>query len=374
VTDAPVRILIVDDSALYRLAIRHALQDLSGVEIVGVAKDGTDALRKIEEYDPDLLTLDVQMPDLDGLEVLQEISRRQLRPKAIMVSSLTAHGAQATTDALLEGAFDFILKPSSRDSAENRRLLKDALAERITAFRQTRHDTASMRPGAASVVTLGTTARPRAVTSCQAVVIGVSTGGPAALKQVLPALPADLPVPVLVVQHMPAQYTQALAGRLDGMCRLDVTEAVDGSELKAGTVLIAPGGRQMKVRRRDHRVFIRITDDASENGCRPAVDYLLRSVVSVFGREVLSVIMTGMGRDGFLGCQLLKDQGGHVFAQHQHDCVVYGMPKAIIDGGLADRVLPLGRIAPGIVSHLERSLAYDNPHGTAAKVGRHGRE
>jgi len=373
VTDAPVRILIVDDSALYRLAIRHSLEDLPGVMIVGVAKDGADALQQIEECDPDLLTLDVRMPDTGGIEVLQEINRRRLRPKAIMVSSLTAHGAQATTDALLEGAFDFILKPSSTDSTENRRLLTDALAEKITAFRQTSRDIGAMEPGAVSVPVLGTTARPSKVVSCQAVVVGVSTGGPAALKQVLPALPADLPVPVLVVQHMPAQYTRALAGRLDKLCQLNVVEAASGSEVKPGSVLVAPGGRQMKLRPRDGRVFAQITDDAPENGCRPAVDYLLRSVVSVFGGDVLSVVMTGMGRDGLLGCQLLKEQGGVVFTQHPRGCVVFGMPKAVMDGGLADRVLPLGRIAPAIVSHVERSVGHNKSHGTTGRVGSHGR-
>ena len=371
--DVPVRLLIVDDSALYRLAIRQSLQDLPGVVIVGVAKDGVDALQKIEEFDPDLLTLDVQMPDMDGIEVLQEINRRGLRPKAIMVSSLTAHGAQATTDALLEGAFDFILKPSSTDSAENRALLKDALAERITAFRQTSRDIGGTQPGAVFVPVLGTTARPSRVVPCQAVVIGVSTGGPAALKEVLPALPADLPVPVLVVQHMPAQYTRALAGRLDEMCKLNVVEAASGSEVKPGSVLVAPGSRQMKLRRRDDRVLAQITDDAPENGCRPALDYLLRSVVRVFGGDVLSVIMTGMGRDGFLGCQLLKEQGGSVFIQHPRGCVVFGMPKAVMDGGLADRVLPLGRIAPAIMSHVERSVGHNKPHGVTGRVGSHGR-
>ena len=372
-TDAPVRILIVDDSALYRLAIRHSLEDLPGVMIVGVAKDGADALQQIEECDPDLLTLDVRMPDTGGIEVLQEINRRRLRPKAIMVSSLTAHGAQATTEALLEGAFDFILKPSSTDSTENRRLLTDALAEKITAFRQTSRDIGAMEPGAVSVPVLGTTAQPSKVVSCQAVVVGVSTGGPAALKQVLPALPADLPVPVLVVQHMPAQYTRALAGRLDKLCQLNVVEAASGSEVKPGSVLVAPGGRQMKLRPRDGRVFAQITDDAPENGCRPAVDYLLRSVVSVFGGDVLSVVMTGMGRDGLLGCQLLKEQGGVVFTQHPRGCVVFGMPKAVMDGGLADRVLPLGRIAPAIVSHVERSVGHNKSHGTTGRVGSHGR-
>ncbi len=175
------------------------------------------------------------------------------------------------------------------------------------------------------------------------------------MKVVLPELPADIPVPVLVVQHMPGEYTSALARRLDGMCALEVREASDGKEARAGHVLIAPGGRQMKLVGRDERVAVRITHDPHENGCRPSVDYLFRSAVAAVDGKALAVILTGMGRDGFKGCCALKECGGQVFAQHEYGCVVYGMPKAVIEQGIADRVLPLGRIGPAVVRHVKGS-------------------
>jgi two-component system chemotaxis response regulator CheB len=350
------RILIVDDSALYRQTIRNALHEAPDISIVGFAKDGLEAIEKIEALDPDLLTLDVAMPDMDGVSVLREINRRHLRAKAIMVSSLTSEGAQVTTDALLEGAFDFILKPSGGDLARNRQELRLALDEKIGAFRETGGDPKARRPVLRRPpVEPEPAAAPPAGAECRAVLIGTSTGGPAALKTVLPGLPADLPVPVLVVQHMPSQYTTSLARRLDEMCALDVIEAADGVEPRAGTVLLAPGGRQMKLARRDDRVVVRITDDPQENGCRPSVDYLLWSAIDVFDGRALAVIMTGMGRDGLKACGALKQRGGRVFAQHEYGCVVYGMPKAVIEEGIADRVLPLGRIGPAVVRELEGS-------------------
>ena len=352
-TGEPTRLLVVDDSALYRQTISNVLRDAPDVSIVGVARDGKDALEKIERLDPDLLTLDVEMPGMNGIAVLREINRRRLRPKAIMVSSLTAEGAQVTTDALLEGAFDFILKPSGQDAEKNRLRLRENLDEKIAAFRAPDGHTTAEDRRLSPVRTVAPRTAPPA--RCKAVIIGVSTGGPAALKRVLPSLPETLPVPVLVVQHMPSQFTEALARRLDDMCALDVSEAANGTEAMAGKVLVAPGGRQMKLIRRNDRVLAKLTSDPPENGCRPSVDYLLRSAGRVFEGEALGVIMTGMGRDGLEGCRALKERGGRVFAQHPVGCVVYGMPKAIIDDDIADRVLPLSRIGPAIVSHLERS-------------------
>lgn len=358
--DEPTRILVVDDSALYRETIRNVLREVSGISIVGVAKDGLEAIEQIQKLDPDLLTLDVQMPDMDGIGVLREINRRRLRPKAIMVSGLTSEGAQVTTDALLEGAFDLVLKPSGSDTAENRQRLRDALREKINAFRQAvenEEKQSRRRPRAARCVPADKVVEPSPApsSSCRAVLIGTSTGGPAALRVVLPRLPVEVPVPILVVQHMPPQYTKSLAMRLDEMCPLEVLEAKDGDDVRPGRVLIAPGGRQMKLAVRNAGVVVRITDDAAEHGCRPAVDYLLRSAVEAFEGRVLSVIMTGMGRDGARGAAELKQAGGYVFAQHEDGCVVYGMPKAAIEQGAVDRVLPLGKIAPAIVRHVKRS-------------------
>ena len=355
----PTKILVVDDSALYRQSIYNVLREVADVSIVGTAKNGMEALEKIEQLEPDLLTLDVQMPDMDGIQVLYEMKRRRLRPKAIMVSSLTSEGAKVTTDALMEGAFDFILKPSGSDSNANRRQLRDALEEKISAFREASgrctkripRSVANRSVAAGSVVE----AAPAPDAACQAVMIGTSTGGPEALKAVLPKLPAEFPVPVFVVQHMPAQYTRSLAMRLNEICKLDVVEAGDKTEAIAGKVLIAPGGKQMKLQRAGASLLVRVNDDPPENRVRPSVDYLIRSASDVLHGHALAVIMTGMGRDGLEGCKKLKQVGGYVFAQCQDDCAVYGMPKAVIEEDLADRTLPLGKIAPAIVRHLKRS-------------------
>lgn len=355
----PIRVLVIDDSAIYRQSIQNVLRDVAGTTVVGSAKDGVDALKKIEQLDPDLLTLDVQMPDMNGIEVLREIKRRRLRPKAIMVSSYTAEGAQVTMDALMEGALDFILKPASADSAANRQTLQDELAEKIAIFRESsrRHRTDQAEPrGATSgendALPEGIPAPPNA---CRAVILGCSTGGPQALKAVLPKIPHQLPVPIFVVQHMPAQYTQSLAARLHDICELDVFEASDGMVAQSGQIIVAPGGKQMKLQGDAENLKVRVTDDPPERGTRPAVDYTLRSAIEVLSGNILAVIMTGMGRDGMEGCTGLKQAGGYVFAQHQDDCVVYGMPKAVIEQDLADRVLPLAKIAPAIARHVRRS-------------------
>lgn len=348
---------MVDDSALYRQSIRNVLRGVENAEAVGIAKNGLDALEKIEQLDPDLLTLDVQMPDMNGIELLREIKHRRMRAKAIMVSSYTSEGAQVTTDALLEGAFDFILKPTGSDSATNRQQLGQELQQKVSAFRES-----------ASVADHGTVASrriadgedldkavPTAKSECRAVIVGTSTGGPAALKAMLPRLPADLSVPVLVVQHMPKQYTKSLAMRLNTICELEVIEATDRMDAVAGKVIIAEGGKQMKLASSGNRLIVRVTDDPPENGVRPAVDYLIRSAAEVLDGDSLAVIMTGMGRDGLEGCKSLKQAGGFVFAQGPNDCVVYGMPKAVIEEKLADRILPLGKMAPAIVRHIKRS-------------------
>ncbi|MGF1579626.1 MAG: chemotaxis response regulator protein-glutamate methylesterase [Gemmataceae bacterium] len=358
--EQPTRILVVDDSALYRQTLKNTLRGLAETEVVGIAKNGKDALEKIEQLDPDVLTLDVEMPDMNGIDVLREMKRRNLRCRAIMVSSFTSEGAQITTDALLEGAFDFILKPSGGDPEANRQRLLAELTEKIEAFRHTERRTKRKRtrpttlPGSdGAELDLESTPNPQA--SCQAVLIGVSTGGPAALKMVLPRIPADFPVPILVVQHMAAHFTTSLAKRLDELCDVRVMEASDDMDIQAGTVVIAPGGKQTKILSQGQRVFAQTTDDPPENNCRPAVDYMFRSASAVWEGNVLGVILTGMGRDGTQGCQNLKAKGGYVFAQAEDGCVVYGMPKAVIEEGLADRVLPFGKIAPAIVRHVKRS-------------------
>jgi two-component system chemotaxis response regulator CheB len=354
--DRPLRLLVIDDSALYRQLVRNTLREIPGVDVVGIAKSGQEALTLIDELDPDLLTLDVQMPVVDGIEVLRVLKTKRSRARAIMLSSLTANGAQTTTDALLEGAFDFIHKPSGADASANRQTLLSELTEKITAFRltpvlrrghgvaptisapRTPHTAVHRAPGGADATT------PR----CDAVVIGTSTGGPVALSEVLPALPGDFPAPILIVQHMPPQYTQSLANRLNERSEIEVVEGAEGMSVASGFAYIAPGGRHMKVERRAGRIVIGITSDPPENSCRPAADYLFRSAAEVYGAKLMAVIMTGMGRDGTEGCRVVKQRGGHVITQDADGCAVFGMPKAVADALLSDETLPLGRIADGL--------------------------
>lgn len=342
-----VRIIVVDDSSLFRHLIRDALKEIPGASVIGNAEDGRRALELIGERRPDLITLDVEMPDLNGIDVLRELRRSGDATPAIMVSRLTERGAQITTDALLEGAFDFILKPSGGNPLENKQTLQREFSEKITAFRLSRTLPVQGASDVESVLESPTRG------AYEALLIGSSTGGPEALREVLPKLPAGFPVPVLVVQHMPPQYTNRLATRLNEICPLEVREATDRTFIRPGAIYIAPGGQQMKVIRLNDQIQIRLTDDPPENSCRPAVDYLLRSAAEVWLGRTLTVILTGMGHDGTTGCRLLRERGGYVIAQHADGCIVYGMPKSVIENSLANRVLPLKSIGETI-SHLIR--------------------
>lgn len=370
-TDREIRILVVDDSALYRQLVRNVLREVPGVEVVGAASSGLEALEMVRQLHPDLLTLDVRMPEMDGLQVLRELKQRRLRAKALMLSSLTANGAQVTTDALLEGAFDFIHKPGGPDAVANRKTLQAALAEKIQGFRDSHamrlrpRRLVGMRAEAAvETVAVGTRSSQgtradepedvRPGSRYDVVVIATSTGGPVALREVLPLFPGDLPVPILIIQHMPAQYTHSLAERLNEASQIEVVEAVDGMPLEPGWAYIAPGGRHMKVGMQGSRPLVRVTDDPPVNNCRPAADYLFSSVADVFEGRVLAVIMTGMGRDGAEGCRELKKRGGFVITQHPEGCVVYGMPKVVVDENLSDLMVPLDRIAATVARRVRR--------------------
>lgn len=357
-----MRILVVDDSALYRTLVRNVLRDIPGIEVVGVAIDGKDALAKLDQFQPDLLTLDVQMPESNGLEVLRAMKARKSRARAIMLSSLTSQGAQTTTDALLAGAFDFIHKPSSTDAKANRDALHRQLTEKLSILMASQAPlpptAAPTRSSVNATVAPPSIARPpenaTKAERIDAVVIGTSTGGPVALREVIPKLPGDLGVPVFVVQHMPPGYTHSLAQRICEASQLQVIEGAMGQEARPNTVYIAPGGKHLRVVRTGERVRIETNEDPPEHNCRPAVDVLFRSAATVYEGHVLAVVLTGMGRDGAEGCRAIKRQGGTVFAQHPDGCVVYGMPKAVVDEQLADRVIPLDRIASWIVREVQK--------------------
>lgn len=353
-------VLVVDDSALYRETVCRLLRDFSNVRIVGVAQDGRDAVEKAKQLRPHLMTLDVEMPVMNGLQTLDEIGRLKLPTRAIMLSSLTEAGGRVTMDALFKGAFDFIQKPTG-SLLESRDQLRQSLADKLVAFDQFRTQKSAQQgatPGGPSPDRFqsDSTAIATPQAGCRAVIIGISTGGPQALRHVLPRFATDLPVPVIVVQHMPRGFTASLAQRLNEVSQIEVSEACDQQELRPGQVVFAAGDRQLQIVNRGPAGAVRLTSDPAENSCRPSVDFTLRSAIHTYGGEILAVIMTGMGKDGLEGCKMAKHRGATVFAQDQISSTVYGMPRAVIESGIADRILPLGRIAPAITRHLHRCL------------------
>ena len=367
-----VKVLVVDDTIVYRKAVSDIIQELPNAELVGVAHNGKIALSKIETLKPDLITLDIEMPVMNGIELLAEIQKRKLGVGAVMLSTLTSEGSDMTMRALELGAFDFILKPQqSANQAEGKRVLKELLAPIVDAFSKSkRGSTLLSRPGLTPRTSLrdrksaglrplnkkpdtppiSRPSVPRQSKS-EIVVIGISTGGPNALGQMLPLLPSDIGVPILIVQHMPPVFTKSLAASLNKKCSLAVKEASEREPIKPNTVYIAPGGKQMKlIAAADGKNrLIKITDDPPENSCKPAADYLFRSVGDYYVNRATAVIMTGMGSDGTRGLQLLKTKGAFVIAQNEATCVVYGMPKTPIETGLADTIVPLNKIADEII-------------------------
>jgi two-component system chemotaxis response regulator CheB len=370
----PIRVLVVDDSGVVRRVVQRALESDPDFVVVATAADGRAAVEKVRELDPDVVTLDIEMPVMDGLAALKAIRQTHPRLPVIMFSTLTQRGARTTLDALALGASDYVTKPSNMGGLDEavkvlRLELLPMLKELAGIARRTPAPRTPSAPSAAPATTTITTSGPigtaRLETSTApdrgpargalaaggvaVVAIGVSTGGPNALSEVIPALPGDLPVPVLIVQHMPALFTQILADRLNGRSALTVAEGAEGAVVEPGGVWIAPGGHHMVVRRDGPRVRIAITDDPPENSCRPSVDPLLRSVGRVYGRQALTVIMTGMGQDGLRGIEALRAAGASVLAQDEATSVVWGMPGIVTRNGLADEVLPLAQIAPEIV-------------------------
>lgn len=350
--DRRVRVLVVDDTAIYRKILREVLGGMTGIEVVGTAPNGRIALEKIALLKPDVLTLDLEMPEMDGLQTLAGLERVPVRVFPVMVSAHTTRGAEVTLKALQGGAFDFIAKPADADPAANARQLRCQL-ERV--FAALRHRlpagaaatvVASPAPSAAPV-----TRSVRPAGPLQVVAIGISTGGPRALAELIPALPAGLAAPVLIVQHMPPIFTAALADSLNQKAALTVCEAGDGQPVRPGTVYVAPGGRHMKVVRRSGEATprIAITDEPPENHCRPSVDTLFRSVARVYGGRALAVVMTGMGNDGALGLRLMKREGAVAVAQDEASSTVFGMPNEAIRTGVVDAVVPLGAMAATIV-------------------------
>ena len=381
-----MRVMVVDDTIVFRKIISDALEEIPGVEVVGKAGNGKMALMRIKELQPDIITLDIEMPEMNGIEVLEVIKREKIEVGVIVLSALTVKGGDMTVKALQLGAFDFITKPDSGTVAENRIAIIDMLSPIISAWDQKNKQinkpkekektesvpikgvipekktvlsgkSAAYTP--ASLDDLGTYIHNKPfLKKPEIVVIGISTGGPAALGEMLPKISAKIGVPILIVQHMPSLFTKSLANSLNNKCQISVKEAEEGEKLVPGTAYLAQGGKQMKISAtadgNDH--LIRITDDPPENNCKPSVDYMFRSVVSYFPGRITAVVMTGMGNDGTTGMRLIKRHGGISMAQDEKSCVVYGMPMEVIKAGAADLVLPLGMISDAIAKSVQRMV------------------
>lgn len=376
-----LRCIVVDDSLIFRKVLRDCLAEVSDVEVVAVAGDGAVALEKIRQQKPDFITLDLDMPIMGGLKVLERIRDEGIDVEVLVVSGLTADGAEASVRALSMGALDVLLKPSDPDMRKCVEQLSMQLHDRVAVITTRQARRGSVRPavqasGFCAVQPRGTCAisrntpvntivqstRPSSApvpgqwpghaigkASADVVVIGISTGGPAALQKLLPALPPSLSVPVVIVQHMPKTFTASLARDLNSKCSLEVKEAADGDLLLPGTIYIAPAGSQSKIVRKRGASFIGVNDDPPIRSCKPSVDYLFRSAANEYGSRALGVIMTGMGNDGTEGAALIRSAGGQVIAQDELSCTIYGMPKAAFESGAVNQVLALDEIPGAIV-------------------------
>jgi two-component system, chemotaxis family, protein-glutamate methylesterase/glutaminase len=337
-----IRVLVVDDSAFVRKALSRMLGEAEDIEVVGTAVDGQDGLEKALALRPTVITLDVKMPRVDGLEALRRIMSECPTP-VLLLSSLTSEGADVTLRGLEAGALDFVDK-SSVQGHMNLLGLADELRAKVRALAGAHPRPGLLRPTAAPAEV--TPARERA----EAVLIGTSTGGPAALQAIVPRLPLSLAAPVLIVQHMPLGFTRSLAERLDQKSPLSVREARDGEPLQRGTVLIAPAGRHLKVRRVQGEPRVWLDYEPLDALHRPSVDVLMQTAARVYGPALLGIILTGMGSDGVEGLRAIRAAGGRTLAQSEDTCVIFGMPKAALEAGVVHRSVPLGRVPDEILA------------------------
>ena len=343
--------IVVDDSALMRKIISDMINVGAEMEVIDTAKNGEELLMKIARKAPDVITLDIEMPKMNGIETLKELKKINLNIPVIMLSSISKAGTESTMDCLELGAFDFIAKPSGAISLDIN-TVKDELTQKIKlAFMKGEGKTTIIpqkrfKPSGETSNKITTRVASALGRNIEAVVIGASTGGPKALYQVITALPSDIGVPILVVQHMPVGFTKAFADRLNLNSKLKVTEARDGEIIEKNVVYIAPGGYHMEVGKGKR---IELNTQPTIWGVRPAVDKLFISATSVYGARLLSVILTGMGRDGAKGTSAIKDNGGVTMAEHESTCTIYGMPKAAFETGKVDEIVPLGNVASEII-------------------------
>lgn len=361
-----IKVLIVDDSIIFRRVLQDSLKKHPGIKVVATAENGEEAIKLIRTLKPDVVTLDVEMPKMNGLETLDEMNRLKLDPGVIMFSTLTSQGAKTTLEALSKGAFDFVQKPTGTKAfQESQKRIEEELIPKVLACaeakkKRLRPARARIRPPANRATTKDTSPSasrpqvsrimpPRFAFRPEAVAIGVSTGGPNALNSVIPRFPKDFRLPIFLVQHMPPVFTKQLADRLDAKSKIKVKEAEDGEIVRPGTVYVAPGDFHMTVVKNDQGHRIRLNQGPPVNSCRPAVDPLFQSLADAYKGKVVAVVMTGMGHDGRDGCKALKAKGAYIITQDEETSVVYGMPKFVAEAGLADKVCPLEGITPSIL-------------------------
>lgn len=356
----PIRVLVVDDSGFFRRRVKAMLEGDPRLEVIGEAVDGAEAVTLASRLRPDVITMDIEMPVMDGITATRRIMKTTPRP-ILMFSSLTTDGAQATLDALDAGAVDYLPK-KFEDISKNREEATKALCDRVYTIatkgrRISRPSTSSVTPRTATPVQRESTpAAPRSAAarsvkmpaqgSIKLVAIGTSTGGPVALQEVLTKLPGNFAYPLLLVQHMPGSFTPAFAQRLNQLCAITVKEAVDGEALIPGTALLAPGGKQMLLESRGGRTCVRVMESDPTLTYKPSVDITFNSVAKIYPAQTLAIILTGMGADGREGCRTLKGNGSTIWSQDEASCVVYGMPAAVADAGLSDGVLGLSEVGP----------------------------
>ena len=350
----PVRVLVVDDSAFMRKSLTTMLEEGKQIQVVGVARNGEEAVQQVQQLKPDVVTMDVEMPGMTGLQALQQIMAKNPVP-LIMVRSVTVEGAQETLQALEWGAVDFIPKQldgvASKIAEIQKILVPKVLAARYAGSKLKRL-TVTGAPKLSVPVAKALSSRSVSVTrGTKLIAIGCSTGGPQALFEIIPTIPADCPAGIVIVQHMPSSFTKPFAERLNNLCALEVREAVDGDEVKPGRVLVAPGGMQFRVVKKTITTsVVKLAPNYEKHAHAPSVDIMLQSVAALFGERSIGVILTGMGHDGLDGMKAIKAVGGRTVAQDEASSVVYGMPKAVVEAGCAEKVVSLSKVIGEIMN------------------------
>ncbi len=342
-----IRVLVVDDSAFARKVIREMLSRSPYIEVVGTARDGVEALEMVEQFQPDVVTCDLMMPRLDGVGFVRDQMKR--RPVPILILSIAEQDAGQALAALEAGAVDFVQKPTALATDDLLRI-REELTEKVKAAAEAPLE--RLRPQEQTIIPVSEPKRA-ATARISVVLIGISTGGPQALRALMPQFPADFPVPMAIVLHMPVGFTALYAQKLDESCMLTVKEAQEGDEMRPGFALLAQAGRHLVLRRDDTgKVTAHLARQPADLLHRPSVDVLFRSAAEIYGDRVLGVVMTGMGNDGKQGAAWIKAQGGIVLTEAEQSCVIYGMPRAVVEAGLSDAAVPLDRLAQTIMDKL----------------------